>query len=100
MLHNKDIPSLIHLLEYWANLQPDVELYRFIGDGSHVSTLTYRELAQKAQAVAFMLSDAGIKPGDRAMLIYAPGLDLITAYFGCLYAGVIAVPVYPPLNEK
>ncbi len=38
--------------------------------------------------------------GQRALLLYPPGLDFIAAYFGCLYAGVIAVPVYPPRKNR
>ncbi len=30
------------------------------------------------------------------MLFFPPGLEFITAFFGCLYAGAVAVPVYPP----
>ena len=37
-----------------------------------------------------------MRPGDRALLLYPPGLDFIAAFFGCLYAGVVAVPAYPP----
>ena len=42
------------------------------------------------------LREHGVRPGDRALLIYPPSLDFIPAFFGCLYAGVIAVPAYPP----
>ena len=38
--------------------------------------------------------------GERALLLYPPGLDYLTAFFGCLYAGVIAVPAYPPRNQR
>jgi len=40
--------------------------------------------------------DAGVPPGARALLVLPPGLDYATALFGCLHAGVVAVPVYPP----
>ena len=35
-------------------------------------------------------------PGERALLLYPPGLEFVAAFFGCLYAGVVAVPAYPP----
>ena len=38
--------------------------------------------------------------GERALLLYPPGLEFITAFFGCLYAGVVAVPVYPPRRNR
>jgi acyl-CoA synthetase (AMP-forming)/AMP-acid ligase II len=38
--------------------------------------------------------------GERALLLYPPGLDYLAAFFGCLYAGVVAVPAYPPRNQR
>ena len=38
--------------------------------------------------------------GERALLLYPPGLDFISAFFGCLYGGVVAVPVYPPRRNR
>jgi acyl-CoA synthetase (AMP-forming)/AMP-acid ligase II len=35
-------------------------------------------------------------PGDRALLLYEGGVDFVTAFLGCLYAGIVAVPAYPP----
>jgi acyl-CoA synthetase (AMP-forming)/AMP-acid ligase II len=57
--------------------------------------LTYRELQRRARAIAAALRFAGAK-GERALLLFPPGLDFIEGFFGCLYAGVVAVPAYPP----
>ena len=38
--------------------------------------------------------------GERALLLYPPGLEFIVAWFGCLYAGVVAVPAYPPRRNR
>jgi acyl-CoA synthetase (AMP-forming)/AMP-acid ligase II len=38
--------------------------------------------------------------GERALLLYPPGLDFLAGFFGCLYAGVVAVPAYPPHNQR
>jgi acyl-CoA synthetase (AMP-forming)/AMP-acid ligase II len=43
-----------------------------------------------------VLRERGVRSGERALLLYPPGLDFIPAFFGCLYAGVVAVPAYPP----
>ncbi|HEX2269404.1 MAG TPA: AMP-binding protein, partial [Pyrinomonadaceae bacterium] len=51
---------------------------------------------RRARAIAASLYAAGIKDGDRVLLLYPPGLDFTAAFFGCLYAGVVAIPVYPP----
>ncbi|MBI2784809.1 MAG: fatty acyl-AMP ligase, partial [Legionella longbeachae] len=42
----------------------------------------------------------GTQPGDRVLLLFSPGLSFIQAFFGCLYAGCIAVPIYPPAQAK
>ncbi|HHF7366852.1 TPA: thioester reductase domain-containing protein [Legionella bozemanae] len=88
--------SLVDLLEKKAEKNPDFPLYTFINKKIQESkSLTYRELADQAKKIASVLCDV-TQPGDRALIIYPPGLDFIAAFFGCLYAGVIAVPSYSP----
>jgi len=91
--------SLVDVLSYQAENYPSKTAYIFLNEASFAEEkLTYAELDIKAKALAVAIQEQGLKKGDRALLIFAPGLDLICAYFGCLYAGVIAIPVYPPLN--
>ena len=67
--------------------------YGFLVDGDKKElTLTYGQLHRRALAIAARLKDES-KPGDRALLLYPPGLEFIYAFFGCLCAGVIAVPM-------
>lgn len=88
--------SLVDLLEKKAEKNPDFPLYTFINKKIQESkSLTYRELANHAKKIASVLCDV-THPGDRVLIIYPPGLDFIAAFFGCLYAGVIAVPSYSP----
>ncbi|MFK0734780.1 MAG: beta-ketoacyl synthase N-terminal-like domain-containing protein, partial [Gloeotrichia echinulata HAB0833] len=61
------------------------------------ATMTYGELDKQARAIASHLQSMR---GKRALLLYPSGLEFITAFFGCLYAGVIAVPVYPPRQNQ
>ena len=68
--------------------------------GGAQETLTYGELHVRALAVAGRLAAAGCRPGDRALLLLPHRLDFIVAYFGCLYAGVVAVPVTPPRGTR
>ena len=57
--------------------------------------LTYAELDQKAGALArFLLRE--LSPGDRVLLLYPPGVDYVVSFYACLYAGLVAVPAYPP----
>lgn len=62
-------------------------------------TLTYGELDAGARHIAAWLAD-NCEPGDRAVLLYPTGTAFVTAFFGCLYAGVVAVPAPLPLNSS
>ncbi|MGH2600266.1 MAG: AMP-binding protein, partial [Dehalococcoidia bacterium] len=90
------LSTVVSVLRWRAERQPDRLAYRFLRDGERdESTLSYAEFDQRARAVAARLAECGAV-GERAMLLYPPGLDYITAFFGCLYAGTVAVPAYPP----
>lgn len=88
--------TLVDVLQLRARAQERDLAYVFLADGRHrVSSIRYGELDRAARRIAVALGEtAGV--GDRALLLYPPGLDFISAFFGCLYAGVIAVPLYPP----
>ncbi|HEU5131743.1 MAG TPA: fatty acyl-AMP ligase, partial [Pyrinomonadaceae bacterium] len=61
--------------------------------------MTYADLDRDARAIAAWLQTTTSRD-DRVLLLYPPGLEYIKAFFGCLYAGVIAVPAYPPRNNR
>ena len=90
--------SLVAILWQRAQNQPDRSAYIFLQNGETESgRLTYGELDRQARAIASHLQQWR---GERALLLYPSGLEFITAFFGCLYAGVIAVPVYPPRRSQ
>jgi acyl-CoA synthetase (AMP-forming)/AMP-acid ligase II/alkylation response protein AidB-like acyl-CoA dehydrogenase/acyl carrier protein len=90
------ISTLADLLRQRALHQAQQVGWRFLQDGeTDAATLTYAALDRQAQTIAAALQLAGLA-GERALLLYPPGLDYIAAFFGCLYAGTIAVPAYPP----
>ncbi len=71
-------------------------LYTFLLDGEgEEASLTYGALDAKVRAIAALLQKEKAT-GARALLLYPPGLDYINAFLGCLYAGLVAVPAYPP----
>ncbi|MCK9202596.1 MAG: amino acid adenylation domain-containing protein, partial [Gallionella sp.] len=75
-------------------------VYTFLENGEQpTKSLTYGELDLQARQLAAQLQAAGGQ-GERAILLYPPGLDYIVAFFACLYAGAIAVPAYPPTNGR
>ncbi len=86
--------SLTELLGMRALATPDALLYRFL-EGDTDESMTYLELHQAALGVAADLTVTG-RRGDRVLLLFKPGTAYISAFFGCLYAGRIAVPLYPP----
>ncbi|WP_424097656.1 AMP-binding protein [Moorena producens] len=92
--------TLVDLLRYRAIHQPDQIIYTFLLNGETPDRyLTHQQLDNQAQAIASELLHQNAK-GERALLLYPPGLEFITAFFGCLYAGVLAVPAYPPRSNQ
>ena len=88
--------TLVEMLDERARARPDEVVYTFLEDGEDdARSITHRELATRARGIAAQLA-ACTQPGDRVLLVFAPGLDYIAAFFGCLIAGAIAVPAYPP----
>src|SRR5882672_3983129 len=88
--------TLVEILNRRARLQPDRLSYTFLLDGeTRAATITYEELDRKARAIGAWLQAAGMKE-ERVLLLYPAGLEYIAAFLGCLYAGAIAVPTYPP----
>jgi acyl-CoA synthetase (AMP-forming)/AMP-acid ligase II/acyl carrier protein len=94
------IDSLVDLLRARASVMGDKRVFSYLrGDGEEEGSLTYRGLHEHAMAIAAELQSV-TSPGDRALLLYPVGLDFITAFFGCLYAGVVAVPAAPPGRNR
>jgi natural product biosynthesis luciferase-like monooxygenase protein/amino acid adenylation domain-containing protein len=91
----------IELLQTRALLHPDQRVYTFLADGeTETDYLTYAQLDQQARSIAARLQTYQVY-GQPVLLLYQPGLAYLAAFFGCLYAGAIAVPAYPPrLNHK
>ncbi|MEU3948839.1 fatty acyl-AMP ligase [Streptomyces sp. NPDC029526] len=90
--------SLVDLLFHHAAEHPDRTAFRFLvsGDGDgEIRTVSYARLAERSRAVAAWLQQRGLT-GARALLLYPPGLEFVSAYLGCLAAGVVAVPGVPP----
>src|SRR6185437_1783152 len=74
-------------------------LYRFVDvDGRELEQYTYQSFAERTRELAAYLStEVGLEPGERALLVYPPGLEMVAALIACARIGVVAVPVSPPL---
>src|ERR1700688_3034090 len=88
-------PNLMELLRARTAEHGPRIAFRYLADGENEeSQITYAELESRARAIAAALAPQAV-PGDRALLFYSGGLEFIAAFWGCLYAGVVAVPVFP-----
>lgn len=95
-----DTSTLVELLRWQALNQPDRRVFTFLRQGeTEEGTITCSELDRQARAIAALLQSRGAA-GKPALLLHPPGLEYIAAFFGCLYAGVIAVPAYPPRSAR
>ena len=101
--------TLVDLLSLRARTQADEMAYTWLADGIEAGgdggklpgDMTYAQLDARARAVAAHLQgELSLRVGDRVLLLYPPGLEFVCAFFGCLYAGVIAVPAYPPRPNR
>ncbi|TFJ86619.1 hypothetical protein NSK_002273 [Nannochloropsis salina CCMP1776] len=67
------------------------------GKGAEIEVQTFSDVVDCAMRIAaYLQREMDLKPGDRAVLLYPPGQEFILAFLGCIVAGVVAVPVYPP----
>src|SRR5262245_41975547 len=91
---------MAEVLQARADQTPDALAFCFLIDGEEEgSRVTYGDLDRQARAIAAALRDV-VAPGERALLLFAPGLEFITAFFGCQYANVVPVPAYPPRFDR
>lgn len=89
-------PNLPDIVDQRAATRPEAVAFRFLGDGENeTGQLTYAELAARAHRLARRIGRSA-RPGDRALLACPAGLEFPVAFLGCLYAGVIAVPIEVP----
>jgi acyl-CoA synthetase (AMP-forming)/AMP-acid ligase II len=92
-----EFQSFVALLRHRATAQPGQTGFLFLRDNNpenDLDLLSYSQLDQRARAIAAVLQQSG-EPGQRVLLLHQPGADFVAAFYGCLYAGAIAVTTYP-----
>lgn len=90
----------VEMLRHRAAVQTDDVVFRYLLDGEdEIAELTYAGLELRARAIGAWLQLHRMA-GQRILLLYPPGLDFIAAFFGCLFAGAVAVPAYPPRKNR
>ncbi|WP_194905956.1 type I polyketide synthase [Catenulispora rubra] len=92
----REAATVAALLQHHARQRPDTLAYRFVtGVDGASEEVTYRQLEVRVRATAARLQDERLR-GKPVLLLHPPGLDYITGFLACMYAGAIAVPAYPP----
>lgn len=95
-----DVRTFVDVLRRRADTHPDRTALIFLPDGEKEGTRwTYADLDRRARATAAELA-AVAQPGDRVLLLVPASADFVSAFFGCLYAGMLPVPAYPPRNRR
>src|SRR6185369_478651 len=94
------LPTFVEVLRARAAESPEALAYTFLdAAGEEAATLTFADLDRRARTIAAHLQAQGAA-GERALLLYPPGLEFVAAFLGCLYSGVVAVPAYPPRSAR
>src|SRR5271163_3823538 len=94
-------PSILGHLDRLADEHPDKLLYSYLDvNGDPIESYTYASFLHRVEVIAGHLWKVSrFAAGDRMLLAYPPGLEMICAFFGCVRAGLIPVPVYPPSSR-
>jgi acyl-CoA synthetase (AMP-forming)/AMP-acid ligase II len=88
--------NLVSVLAERAQSRPEARTVTFLQDGERDErSRTFAQLQARARAIGSALTERKLA-GERALLIFPPSIDYVDAFYGCLDAGVIAVPTYPP----
>ncbi len=96
--------TLLERIEWWVKVKPDTLALSFVDhNGMKDECLTYRELKESYVCASHFLLDsqgAGLDRGDRCLLAFPPSLEFVVCFLACLEAGVVAVPVIPPIGTR
>ena len=85
--------TIVDVLRRRAAVMPDRAAYLYLANGDEITgSLTYAQLDQRARTIAAALQQRRLPPGERALVLFPEGLEFVSAFFGCLYAGVTAMP--------
>lgn len=93
------ISTIVDVLRQRAEDSANKPSYSFLAGAEEAEALTFSQLNLRAQAIAARLQQLDAK-GERALLLYPPGMEYISAFYGCLAAGTVAVPAYPPRMNR
>src|SRR5687768_8006192 len=99
MRYESPCQTMVDLLRGQSGIEPHGTAYVFVDERDGLVEISFGELDRRAKAIAARLQ-LELRAGDRALLVYPAGLEFIEAFFGCLYAGVVAVPATYPKPKR
>lgn len=100
IVQRTDTSNLVDVLRQQAQRQPERLAFTFLQRAAGAENrATYEELERQARAIGAVLQRKGAV-GKPVLLLHPPGIEYVAAFFGCLYAGAIAVPAYPPHSVR
>lgn len=92
--------TIIDCIKHNAKVSPDEIAFRYLKDlDQNPEEISCSQLLEQCNTLALYIRSI-TKPGDRVLLLYPPGLDYVVAFYACLMAGVIAVPLYLPRRNS
>ncbi len=92
-------PTIVDMLRDHAGKTPGQLAFQFLANGeTETTSVTFAALERRTMAIAAELQER--KLGPRVVLMFQPGLSFVATFFGCLAAGLVAVPVYPPKRRE
>jgi len=95
------IASILDKLDRLGDEHPHKLLYSYLDLNGHpIEGYSYQSFLHRTKVIAGHLRrEHRFAAQDRLLLAYPPGLEMICAFFGCVRAGLIPVPVYPPTSH-
>lgn len=95
MSEQTNFSNMLEFIRFKVTQNPNKRIITFLPDGeSEQHHLSYADIDAQARALAARLQTLAAV-GDRAILLYPPGLDMIAAFFGCFYAGIVPIVAEP-----
>ncbi|HBJ33305.1 MAG TPA: hypothetical protein DDZ51_00800, partial [Planctomycetaceae bacterium] len=89
------LETFVEIAKWQAERIAGATAFTFLNPSENASqTIDYQTLDQRIRAVAAVLAQSGDR-GQRVLIVQQPGIEYITSLFACMYAGMVAVPVYP-----
>jgi thioester reductase-like protein len=102
ILKKGPLSNVVDYLDHWVRVQPDKCFSSFLdAAGNPQETHTYNSFDLRSRFLTEYLSiETPLAHGERALLVYSPGLEMFAAFVACARIGAIPVVVPPPNSRE